>query len=207
VPSPAVPKPRKGARARIRDFVRRINESTPTKLVAFVVLVISAVTLSVSGYQKFFGGFSCRAQPRTYGGVGAAAPSVTRQEVNALVAAYSAAYDRHDANALGDLLTGHVCRYPANGGKPETRSAALAEYQRQFDRQAHDPAHPRPVVTYSLTRRQVVLGAGGPNEASVTGHYAVTGGKDQKDLMGDGRVSLHIVKNGDRLMIDQIVIR
>jgi hypothetical protein len=205
--SPKASPPRKGKLAWVRELVKRINDSTPTKLLGFVLLLASAVTLSVSGYDKFFGGFSCRSEPVTYSGVPAANPTLTHQQVNAVLAAYATSYGQHDRNGLNDLLTSHACRYPAKGQGPETRSAALTEYQRQFDMQAHDPAHPHPTVNYALTQRDVTMGAGGANEATVTSHFAVTAGKGGKDKLGAGKLGLHIVKKGDQVLIDQIVVR
>jgi hypothetical protein len=203
-PPPTRKPPRKGKLTRLRAVVKRIDDSTPTKFLGLVLLIASAVTLGVGGYDKFFGGFSCSTQPVTFGGVPAANPTITNQQVNAVVNAYATGYSQHDKNALKDLMPSHACRYPAGGGEPETRPAALAEYQRQFDMQAHDPAHPHPTVTYALSQRRVVLGAGGSNRASVTAHFAVTAGKDK---LGAGRVGLHVVQKGDKLMIDQIVVR
>jgi hypothetical protein len=206
-PPPAKKPPRKGKFPRLRAFVKRIDDSAPTKFLGLVLLIASAVTLGVSGYDKFIGGFSCSAQPVTFGGVPAANPTITNQQVNAVLRAYATGYGQHDKNGLGDLMPSHVCRYPSGGGSPETRSAALAEYQRQFDLQAHDPAHPHPTVTYAITQPHVVRGAGGPDRASVTAHFDLTAGAGGKDKLGHGRVGLHIVKQGDKLMIDQIVVR
>jgi hypothetical protein len=205
--SPKASPPRKRKLARVRELVKRINDSTPTKLLGFVLLLASAVTLGVSGYDKFFAGFSCRSEPATYSGVPSASPTLTHQQVNAVLAAYAASYSRHDKNGLKDLMTPHACRYPAKGQGPETRSAALTEYQRQFDMQAQDRKHPHPTVNYALTQPDVTMGAGGANEAAVTSHFAVTAGKGGKDKLGAGKVGLHIVKKGDQVLIDQIVVR
>jgi hypothetical protein len=206
-PPPKASPPRKRRLARAREVVKRVNDSTPTKLLGLVLLIASAATLGVSGYDKFFGGFSCRSEPVTYSGVPATSPTLTHRQVNAVLAAYAASYGQHDKNGLKDLLTSHACRYPSGGQEPQTRSAALSEYQRQFDMQAHDPAHPHPTVTYALTQRDVRMGAGGADEASVTSHFAVTAGERGKDKLGAGKIGFHIVKKGDQVLIDQIVVR
>jgi hypothetical protein len=196
--------PRQGRLARLRALVMRMNESTPAKLLALVLLIAGSVTLVLSGYDKFFGGFSCPSKPATYRGAPALDPTVTRQQVYAVLDLYEQGYSQHDANALKDLLDPHACRYPARGEKPQTRDEAIDVYQAQFDQQEHNKESPHPTVNYSLDPRRAVPGAGGRDSAAAFARYHVSAGKDRD--MGAGMIDFHLTRRKSALLIDQIVV-
>jgi hypothetical protein len=190
--------------ARFKTAVKRVDESTPKKIVGLVLLVAGAVTLAASKYHQAFDGPACATHPATFQGVPATNPTITPRQVNAVLRSYETAYGQHNVDGIKDVLSKNACRYPASGAGPQTKSAALDEYSQQFKKQETDPAHPHSTVRYTLDRAKPVLGAGGRAEATVTTSYRISGGKD---LMGHGRVQFHIFESSGKLQIDQIVLR
>jgi hypothetical protein len=206
-PSGTTPKRRGQKQGKVASALQKVNDSAPVRAVGLVLLVAGAVALLVGAYGDLFPpGAACPSTPIAHSDVTLDSPTVTAKQATGLLDDYKRLYSNHDIPGLSDLLAPSLCRYQSGGRPVESRSAALNELKRQFDAQAHDPAHPLPTVDYQLRVLKLELGR---NQAKVTGHYAIFGSADRggTDLLGSGHIIFHMVESADgSLLIDQVVI-
>lgn len=123
------------------------------------------------------------------GGTGGTSAAITAADMRPLLHRYVLAYSSKSVAALKSLFAATFVR--KNGTEPaENLSQALATYRGQF---AH-LTNPK----YSLTH--VVYA---PGRAAAAGVYSITSAAGT----AGGRITYHFVRNGNRLLIDRLVIR
>jgi hypothetical protein len=175
------------------------SSKLPLLIVAAVLLLAGAgvAVAAATGAFSSGGGTDTVVTQVTGGGgggtdTGGSAAAIPASSVRSLLRTYERAYSGRDSSALRQLFTPDFVRH-APPKPPMDRSAAMAEYDRQFS-QLSNPS-------YTLTDVRISTG---PSEATAEAGYTI---EDANSTPASGTIKFHMVDHDGELLIDAIDIQ